>query len=113
MNSDTPSSANDKDIISGSDFCFLPTGMKRGGDGVRDDGCFRKGNGLRQMTEIEGRGAHIFGIASVAGHAHISFPILTEGLPSAPAESANFACQIEMADHPIPNFNVAHLTPDF
>jgi hypothetical protein len=65
------------------------------------------------MTEIEGRGAHIFGITSVAGHAHIPFPILTEGLPPASAESAHFAGQIEMANHPIPNFNVAYFTADF
>src|SRR5512136_20395 len=112
MNSHTPSCTNDKDIISRPHLSFFPAGMKRGGDRIGDNGGFCERNGVGQRTEIESRGAHIFGIASVASHAYVSFPILTEGFPSAPAEFTNFAGQIEMADHAIPNFNVAHFTSD-
>jgi hypothetical protein len=86
--------------------------MKRGGDCIGDDGAFIKRNGVGKRTEIEGRGAHILGITSVAGHAYISFPILAEGFPSAPAKFANLAGKIEMANHPIPDFHVAHFTAD-
>jgi hypothetical protein len=86
--------------------------MKGGGDRIGDDGGFRKRNSFGQRREVEGGGTHIFGITAVAGHAYIPSPVLTKGLPSAPAEAADLAREIKMTNHPIPGFNIAYFTAD-
>jgi hypothetical protein len=113
MDTDASSRSYNQNVIAGTDFCLYSAGMKRSGYCVRNNRGFGKRDIFRKMAEIECWNDHVFGIAAVAGHAHIPSPILTEGLSSAPAEPANFAGEIKMANHPIPSFDMAHFTADF